>query len=160
MKKYEYETGVSVSIAQVVCPNTCNQLFDSVRFIKNMGFSVLETSINVYEDWSEKSIEQLKNQIKEAFYWYKDIKGSGSKFYWNFIEARIRAYANSSCFYRCRAGINSLFVNEYGEFFPCTEVDENVKIGDFQQGIDIKKARKLLEIKDSENQDCLGGLVN
>lgn len=37
----------------------------------------------------------------------------------------------------------------------CTEVDENVKIGDFQQGIDIKKARKLLEIKDSENQDCL-----
>ena len=89
----------SVSIAQVVCPNTCNQLFDSVRFIKNMGFSVLETSINVYEDWSEKSIEQLKNQIKEAFYWYKDIKGSGSKFYWNFIEARIRAYANSSCFY-------------------------------------------------------------
>lgn len=155
LKKYEYETGVSVSIAQVVCPNTCNQLFDSVRFIKNMGFSVLETSINVYEDWSEKSIEQLKNQIKEAFYWYKDIKGSGSKFYWNFIEARIRAYANSSCFYRCRAGINSLFVNEYGEFFPCTEVDENVKIGDFQQGIDIKKARKLLEIKDSENQDCL-----
>ena len=42
-----------------------------------------------------------------------------------------------------------------GNFFPCTEVDENVKIGDFQQGIDIKKARKLLEIKDSENQDCL-----
>ena len=76
LKKYEYETGVSVSIAQVVCPNTCNQLFDSVRFIKNMGFSVLETSINVYEDWSEKSIEQLKNQIKEAFYWYKDIKGN------------------------------------------------------------------------------------
>lgn len=86
-----------------------------------------------------KSRWTIKEQIKEAFYWYKDIKGSGSKFYWNFIEARIRAYANSSCFYRCRAGINSLFVNEYGEFFPLYRSRENVKIGDFQQGIDIKK---------------------
>ena len=56
----------------------------------------LQTSINVYEDWSEKSVEQLKNQIKEAFYWYKDIKGSGSKFYWNFIEARIRGLCKYS----------------------------------------------------------------
>lgn len=155
LKRYEQITGLKVSVAQVICPNTCDKLLDSVKSIKKMGFHMLETSINVYEDWNSDSIERLKNQIKDAFYWYKNIKSNGSSFYWQFIEARIRAYAIDSCFYRCRAGINSLFVNIYGEFYPCTEVDEMIQIGDFQQGIDIKKVRELLQIKGSKNQDCL-----
>jgi uncharacterized protein len=57
----------------------------------------------------------------------------------------------------CVPGVKRLFVNIRGELFPCERVNESsevCRIGDLNTGIDIDKARKLLNIGRLTENEC------
>lgn len=57
----------------------------------------------------------------------------------------------------CIVGVNRLFLNADGDFYPCEKVCEGmeaVKIGSIKKGIDIKKAEKVLNIERLNEKNC------
>jgi uncharacterized protein len=58
----------------------------------------------------------------------------------------------------CAPGVRRLFVNIKGELFPCERVSESstaCHIGSLDDGIDIEKAKKILNIGRVTNDECL-----
>lgn len=154
--KYERKTNKKVHAAQVICKNTCMSLTKSLKYLYELGFSVVESAVNFYESWDEVAVSVLLNEVREAFRFYKKLKENGSEFYWKFIEARIQAFCcESPCIYACRAGVASALITVDGKIYPCTESDERVCIGDVDHGLNVKKIRELMTIFDSRNPVCL-----
>ncbi len=57
----------------------------------------------------------------------------------------------------CIAGCHRLFVDIYGNFYPCEKVSESsddMKIGELQTGIDYEKAERLLNIAKITEEQC------
>lgn len=57
----------------------------------------------------------------------------------------------------CIVGVNRLFLNADGDFYPCEKVCEGleeVKIGNINTGIDIKKAEQVLNIERLNEEKC------
>lgn len=57
----------------------------------------------------------------------------------------------------CIPGERSLFLNVDGNFYPCERVCENAqitKIGNIEEGIDIEKAKKILNIEKCTEKEC------
>lgn len=57
----------------------------------------------------------------------------------------------------CVPGLQRLFVNTDGNFYPCERVNESsevMKIGDIDQGIDIDKAKELLNVGKITEDTC------
>lgn len=57
----------------------------------------------------------------------------------------------------CLPGVLRLFINADGSFYPCervSEASETMKIGDLDNGIDIEKAKKLLNMGSISEQAC------
>ena len=57
----------------------------------------------------------------------------------------------------CIPGQRRLFVNADGIFYPCEKVSElidEVKIGDIQEGFDYKKAKRILNIAQFTEEEC------
>ncbi len=156
IRKYEEMTGKRVHAAQVICKNTCKDLTKSIKYLYGMGFTFVESAVNLYERWDEADLELLFEEIKKAFLFYKELKEKGSKFYWKFVEARIEAlYSESQCFYSCKAGAAFALVTVDGKIYPCTETDETVCIGDVDQGLYVPKIRAFINLENSKNDTCL-----
>lgn len=154
--RFQQETGKIVRAAQVISKNTCNDLTKSLKHLYRLGFQIVESSINTYEEWTDQELEVLFQEVKMAFLYYKKLKQSGDKFYWKFIESRLELFSiAATCFYHCKAGLSSVFVTVNGKLYPCTEVDETVCIGSVHTGLDVKKIREFASIMDSKNEACL-----
>lgn len=57
----------------------------------------------------------------------------------------------------CLPGVRRLFVDVDGNFFPCEKVNENsqaVKLGSIEEGYDIEKARKMLNVGELTEEKC------
>ena len=57
----------------------------------------------------------------------------------------------------CIPGKDKLFVNIFGEFFPCERVSETselMKIGDIFKGIDIEKIKNIINVARCTQEQC------
>lgn len=57
----------------------------------------------------------------------------------------------------CMPGVFRLFMDVYGNFFPCervNEMSEIMRIGNVNTGLDIERARRLLNIGKVDEQEC------
>ncbi|BDB02996.1 Cys-rich peptide radical SAM maturase CcpM [Clostridium botulinum] len=57
----------------------------------------------------------------------------------------------------CIPGVQRLFLNAEGKFFPCEKVSESTRftcIGDVEQGLDIEAGRKILNIENFNKETC------
>lgn len=57
----------------------------------------------------------------------------------------------------CVPGLKKLFVDVNGNLFPCERIDENsslMKMGNLQDGFDIKKVREILNVGAVTEQNC------
>jgi Arylsulfatase regulator (Fe-S oxidoreductase) len=155
IKRYELKTGNIVRAAQVIAGNTYLKLPESLEYIHNLGFQIIESTVNVYEKWNGKDISVLCDKIEESFNIYMKMKYAGSSIHWEFIEARLEAFCEVFGFYQCKAGLCSIFVNCKGDIYPCSEIDDAIKIGNVDIGLDVDKIRELVAITGSENEKCL-----
>ncbi|HHV26953.1 MAG TPA: radical SAM protein [Tissierellia bacterium] len=154
IEKYENIIEKPVIAAQVITTNNVHKFSESFWKIESLGFKIIESSINIYDEWDKKSLEILEKQLKILFNYYYKIKQNGNVLYWRFLENLISDYYSEVPFYKCKAGLKSCYVNVEGDFYPCKDIKE-MNIGSSSKGLNVGKIRKLISIKETENTDCL-----
>lgn len=155
IKQYEKETGLFCHVAQVITPNNCQYFFDGFKNLRELGFSFVESGTDAFSKWDNLSVKILENQMKDAFCFYKVLKGRKEQFYWKMIEDRIRELYTSVPFFSCKAGLRTCYVTVDGDIYPCTEIDKKVKIGSTQTCLDVPKIRSFVGLHESKNSECL-----
>lgn len=151
--RYEKETGKKCVIANVITTNNVRFLSSSLNYTYSLGFKVLESGINIFENWGVDDTYTLEKELLKSFRIYKSIKNRGDSFTWIYIENKLRSFFSGNCFYRCKAGLNSSFVDLEGNIYTCDSISE-LKIGDYSNGLDYKKIEKLINKKDKPIKLC------
>lgn len=155
IRDYSKWTGRECIIANVITKNNYSFLIETLKHIKTLGFLILESEINIYEEWNDRDIDKLIGQIESAMDYYIFLKRNGEKFYWSFLEKRIHDLFNEVSFYSCKAGLKSIFVTAKGDIYPCSEIDEDIKMGNVFEGLKVEKVREFAGIKNTQNEECL-----
>lgn len=58
----------------------------------------------------------------------------------------------------CIPGVNKLFINIYGDFYPCEKVSETIKevvIGNVESGFDFERIEEILNVGKSTQEECI-----
>lgn len=155
INRFEKERGVPVHVANVISDNTKKDFLSSLIHLKNLGFTYIETDLNLDADWSGDNILVLLEQLDSAFRFYIDSRNNKEKWYWKFYESYLEAFVSDAIFYPCKAGLVSVFINSEGQAFPCIETDQDLNIGNVFDGLDAGKIRKIVSISCTENTECL-----
>ncbi|CAK7051069.1 radical SAM protein [Tissierella sp.] len=154
IRDYEKATGKKCSVASVITKNNVDKLKDTIIHIHDLGFKILESGINIYDDWDTSYVEILKEQINLAFDYYVTKKMEGDSFYWFFIEKKLRNYFTDVEFYGCKAGLYSSYINVDGQIYTCKEVENrDYLIGTEDKGLYPNKIRNLIR-KQSIYNEC------
>lgn len=153
IRKYEENTKKHCIVANVISENNISHLSESLKNIHSLGFKILESGINIYDDWNDEKINILKKEITESFRFYKKIKKHGDDFRWMYIENKLKSFFVNETFYSCKAGLNSSFVDLEGIFYTCGS-NKEFKIGDYRNGMDYSKVRNIVYCKDSPTASC------
>lgn len=155
IEKYERDTKKRASVAHVVTPNNVKYFYESFQQLQRLGFKFIETGINHGEKWEAREMEILMEQIEESFMYYYKIKSKGSSLYWKFLEDNLKNYYTSVPFFRCKAGLCSIYVTVEGDYFPCKEMDRTVQIGTVDEGLDVDKIRMFARMNKTKSSQCL-----
>lgn len=154
LKKYEQETGNYISIAHVVTENNYHYLSDSFNYFLTLNCKKIETGIDHYCDWPESELEQLKENIEDVFYIYKEyMQKNKSGIFWNLFEQYIKSYIFGCPFYACRAGLNNVYIATSGEIFTCIELPE-FHIGSVFDGLNVPRIREIAYAEDRISDEC------
>ncbi|RDY30268.1 radical SAM/SPASM domain-containing protein [Lachnotalea glycerini] len=153
--EYEEKTGKMCHVANVITTNNYYNLLDNLIHLTNLGFKFVESGIDIYSKWDENDIEKLCKQLEISFDYYKKMKEEKSKAYWKFFEDRIQNLYSEVHFYGCKAGLISIYVTVDGYIYPCSEIDERVRIGSVWKGLNVEKIRSFINYKMTQNKECL-----
>lgn len=155
IKRFEKERGIPVHVANVVTSNTKTDLLSSVIHLKDLGFTYVETGLNLDADWGKNNTTEFLEQLNRAFRFYIDSRNNREQWYWKYYEGYLEAFVSDSIFYPCKAGLCSIFINNEGQAFPCAETDMSLNIGNVYDGLDVDKIRKIVSISATQNNECL-----
>ncbi|BCJ94803.1 thioether cross-link-forming SCIFF peptide maturase [Anaerocolumna cellulosilytica] len=153
--EYEKKTEKICHVANVITTNNCNSLYENMLHLTDLGFKIVESTINIYSTWSEEDFNRLCVQMEKAFVFYSNIRRHGKNIYWKYFEDRISNLFTLSHFFGCKAGLISIYVTVDGIIYPCTEIDEMVKVGDVSEGLDVDKIRSFVKLNCSTNESCI-----
>ena len=151
--RYEDESGKKCVIANVITPNNVEFLTTSLSYIHSLGLKVLESGIDIYDNWSLKKINVLKDELLNSFRLYKAIKNKGDSFTWLYIDNKLRTFFSEKCFYGCKAGLYSSYVDLEGNIYTCDTISE-LKIGDYKKGLDYMRIREIVFNEDRTINTC------
>lgn len=155
IKEYEEFRKVPVHAAHVLTRNNKGSLTQTLNHLRELGFSYIETDINLEEEWKPNDIDELLIQMGEAFQYYINSRNRQELWHWKYYDDFLEAFSTQGTFYQCKSGLVSIFVNVRGKIYPCLETDRHMEIGDVQKGLDVEKIRKLVNIQSSKNETCL-----
>lgn len=155
LENYDCLTGIPVSFAHVVTGNNYRFLSKSYQFLLDSGCKRIETGIDYYFDWKPEELEELKEELIKTFCLYKSYIQKNKKwFFWNLFEEHLRMYLLQCDFYACKAGLNNIFIVTNGNIYTCIELPEFL-IGNVWTGLDVKKIREIVYIKDKFSTRCV-----
>lgn len=155
-KEYEEKTSKKIEVSMVITKNNFREYYKNLKHIIDLGFSRIDSAINIYEEWTLDDVKELDDVLRKSFYIMKDIISQGKDVRWYFYEKIYHSFLNR-CSNKCSAGTLSIYVNADGLIYPCM-VDENIKpIGNVETGLDFTLIRQVYvpEIKvDSKCTNC------
>ena len=151
--RYEDELGKKCVIANVITPNNVEFLTSSLSYIYNLGFKILESGIDIYDNWTPEKVNVLKSELLNSFRLYKTIKNRGDSVTWAYIDNKLRTFFSEKCFYRCKAGLYSSYVDLEGNIYTCDTIPD-FKIGDYNKGLDYVRIREIICNEDRAIDIC------
>ncbi len=97
--------------------------------------------------------ELERSYISEAFMRYLNELTDAYKVHLSKTKMPVKAHPSGPCV----AGVNKLFVDVNGDFYPCERVGENsaIKIGSLNEGYNIEMVRMLTNIGSISEEECL-----
>lgn len=141
----------------VVCLNNVKNLAESITFLLNLGFKSITCNFNYSDNWDDHSLEILRQEYKKiSDIYYNEFKKKNyikiypldTKMYLHIHEKRCSDSCNS----------NRIAVNTDGKFYPCIQFvgDSRFEIGNYENGIDIRKRREIISRRLNSKVVCDG----
>lgn len=154
LRKYEIQAGKNISVAHVITQNNYEYFADTFSFFIDSGFVKIETAIDQYCTWSEMDKESLGSCLEKVFLYYISyITESKKEIFWNIFTQYVKAYLIPIEFYKCKAGLCSIYISTDGAIYTC-RVSEPLKIGTAKEGLNLKRLREIVYIADEINLGC------
>lgn len=151
-KKY-FDT--QISVMPVVFDD---ENYDDVRkFFLSMGIKNI-TPLNANLRGIDYKMDVMYNQKSKVIENYESVNGINDTS--NDLEDsytdKTRIYSSWHHNGPCIAGVHRLFVDVYGDFYPCEKVSENkvLSIGNVEDGIETKKVIDFLNIGTLSEKNC------
>lgn len=158
LREFEKLSNKIVQVTNVVTNNNYTYYADSVKYLtEELGFKLIDTGIDYYNDWTEKEKKGLEIEFRKVFDYFIQRAMQRKGFRWSFVESMIDIQKKSQKrkFYSCGAGIVSVYVRCDGTFFACPgNLDKKVKLGDIYSGFDKEKIQWLKCFEDINNDKC------
>ena len=153
-KEYEEKTSKKIEVSMVIAKNNFRRYYQNLKHIIDLGFSRIDSAINIYEEWTLDDIKELEDVLRKSFYYIRDIIKQGKDVRWYFYEKIYQSFT-SICSGKCTAGIISIYVNTDGLIYPCM-VDESIKpIGNVEMGLDFKLIREVYVPELKVDRECI-----
>ena len=155
-KKYEIATKQCIQVAHVVTQNNYFKAFESVKhLVENMGFRVVDSSIDVTKRWEKEELDYLADQWTKIFEYYIKRKEENNPFLWEPILdfKKYEEREEQSGF--CGAGLIQMYVKNNGKIYGCAaNLRESGCIGNVEKGLSGNTIRRYRELS-SDNSICL-----
>lgn len=156
-KKYEIETKRCIQVAHVVTRNNYFKVFESAKhLVEDMGFRVVDSSIDVTKRWEKKELDCLADQWTQILEYYIKRKKENNPFLWEPILdfKKYEEREEKSGF--CGVGLIQMYIKNNGKIYGCAaNLGESGCIGDVEKGLSVDIIKKYRELS-SDNSICLG----
>jgi uncharacterized protein len=112
------DAGRSVRVVMVVRPDTLDSLPAGVAYLRDLGVTRVEPSLDLWTRWSPPDLCRLQEVIVQlADLWREGLPGCGIG--WLDEKAALLAGVPIECGTRCRFGAGDLAVAPSGRLYPC-----------------------------------------
>jgi len=128
----------SSRIRMTVTPNNVENMFKSMKFFYDLGFSDIQEEVDRFAKWHEDKIDILVNEYKKLGDFLVNVYTNDPSVHWRNYERRVFPFASPQNKRRSRCGTTerscSLDVN--GNLYPCQKfiVNQQMCIGDIYNG--------------------------
>ena len=141
-----------------VTKNTLQNLSNSVDYLIDLGFKIINLQFDYTANWTDEDIETIENEYRKVSeVYYKNIIKKKQVSILIF-DKKIRTYIDNSyvCNKECKFGLENLYVATDGILYPCVQFVGNPKfaIGNCKVGIEINKRDKLRKNAYKEDDIC------
>lgn len=155
---------IDYSVRMTITINNIEYLFKNIVFLHENGLDNISLIPDVLMKMNEEKCKELWNQMYKVTRYYIEECDSGRKFMIDQIDGNIlQTICNfGNNFSMCDAGIYSFKIMPDGKIYPCGFVtnDDNFKIGDIWEGVDIAQVKKLTSsLYDSNGLKCKECLI-
>ena len=138
-------------------------LFEAVRWIHELGFRTMTTSVDFDGKWTEEDFEKLAEQYqKMALYWL-ECRQRGDKFSLGTIQDKVKRCLQNLRFrqYSCHVYNGAMGISTNGNIFPCTRFitsKENAPYiqGNVFDGFNETACEKIRQFLDNDKKECDG----
>ena len=145
-------------VMMTVNPDTADEFYDGVRFLRGLGANYLITSLNFQADWNERAKKALWKSYKKLGAWYLDAYRHEEKFYFAAFDKRIASHVWPGRGGSCLLGKRQISVSPDGVYYPCVQFvgHDEFALGRVGEGIDASRRTCVFERNERMKASCAG----
>jgi len=133
----------------VVTKNNIEKLEDSVKYLLEIGFKIINLQFDYTAKWEDCDLKKIKEKyFKVGQIYYKSILEE-KDINIGVFEEKIKTYIDGKydCNENCEFGLKTVNVGTDGKIYPCMQFvyKKEYEIGNCQEGIDFNKRNNLLK---------------
>ncbi len=154
-KEYETQAEQYIQVAHVITQNNYEEAFESVsHLVENLGFKVVDSSIDVVHRWTKEQLDRLADEWKRILLYFIKRSKEGNEFLWGpFLDLQKYDKVEKSGF--CGVGIIRTYISVDGKIFGCAaNLAESGCLGDVERGVSIEKIKQYRQLAQS-TEICL-----
>lgn len=148
----------------VVTKNNIKNLSENINYLIELGFRSINMQFNYLDDWQDQDLSEIKKQYKQVADIYAKAIQNEVNIDIPIIDEKIKTYIQPkyNCNQDCQLGIKTIHIGTDGNFYPCVQFvnHKEFRIGNCQQGINVKARKKVIENAKQENELCKSCLIN
>lgn len=145
-------------VMMTVNPDTADEFYDGVRFLRESGANYLITSLNFQADWNERAKKALWKSYKKLGAWYLDAYRHEEKFYFAAFDKRIASHVWPGRGGSCQLGKRQISVSTDGVYYPCVQFvgHDEFALGRVGEGLDASRRTCVFERNERMKTSCAG----
>ncbi len=152
---------MGVILEKVIAINTFSSLTESIRSLKDWGFSVIISQPDFNADWTPELLASLKKEYKKLAREYLKWKKKSPHFQLTLFEDKIQMLMNNKSYkdHTCNMGSKHFVISSDGKIYPCTRLAINKAnnpycMGTVETGFKMKSQDFFRQFQKMDSTDC------
>ncbi len=151
------------NVNAVVTPESAPVLDQSVKWLREQGFSYISTTLDYSANWTLENLKPLKSAYERLATYYLERTLAGDKFYISCFDEKIRSHARGPLdpSERCVLGYRQFSIAPSGRLYPCVQFvgedqDSSFVIGDVRTGFNETNRNSIFCCSEQDKPECDG----